>query len=76
MTWMVIDQNNEAARVTIAPGRIAVPLGEQNGLVRPFDIMPDGYGAPVAAAFVRMNRERFDPQLVEQFLHAGDAGAD
>ena len=51
-------------------------LGDGDIALGPFDIMPDGYGTPLADAFVRMNRERFDPQLVEQFLHAGDAGAD
>ena len=36
------------------------------------EAMPDGYGASLADAFVRMNRERFDPQLVEKFLRLGN----
>jgi hypothetical protein len=47
-------------------------LGDGDLALGPFDIMPDSYGAPLADAFVRMNRERFDPQLVEKFLRLGN----
>jgi hypothetical protein len=43
-------------------------LGDGDLALGPFDIMPDGYGAPLADAFIRVNRERFDPRLVEKFL--------
>ena len=48
-------------------------LGDGDLALGPFDIMPDGYGAPLADAFVRANRERFDPQLVEKFLRFGSS---
>jgi hypothetical protein len=51
-------------------------LGDGDLALGPFDIMPDGYGAPLADAFVRMNAERFDPQLVEQFLRFGNREAE
>jgi hypothetical protein len=35
--------------------------------------MPDGYGAPLADAFIRANAEHFDPQLVEKFLRLGSS---
>jgi len=56
--------------------RPVLDLGDGDLALGPFDVMPDGYGAPLADAFVRMNRERFDPQLVEKFLRFGNREAE